>query len=196
MKRALIRLLKVLGWSVAIVVLVPLLAFFYYDLTEFQPRKDEIAQLIAAAPPGERSPPEMLRRLHLTEYRGDLSWGAARMLMYKLDVPDEWRGGMDWQMNWALWWLLVRVHLSENEQLTILCSTTFMGRQSYGFEAGAQAYFHRPLDQLADEELATLVVIARWPSRWSQPEKLDDIAGPRDNLLEHTRSGKPFPPCC
>ena len=182
-----------LGWCVAVIVLVPLLCFAYYDLTEFQPRRDEIAKVIADAHPDERSPPAMLRRLQLTEYRGDLSWGAARLLLYTLDVPDKWLRGSNWHMHGALWWVLVRVHLSEQEQMAIHCSRTFLGRRSYGFEAGARAYFERPLDQLTDAQLATLVVVARWPSRWNRPGDFDEIAAPRDRLLAHTRSGEPFP---
>jgi len=192
-KRFIIRSCKVLGWCIAIVVLVPLLGILYYDLTEFQPRRDEIAQLIANASPAERSPPPMLRRLELTDSRGDLSWSAARLLLFTLDVPDEWHRASSWHMHGALWWVLVRVHLSEGEQLTIICSATFLGRRSQGFEAGAQSYFQRPLNRLADAELATLVVISRAPSRWNRPGAFDEIAVPRDRLLAHTRSGEPFP---
>jgi len=192
-KRLLIRTLKVLGWCVAVIVLVPLLCFAYYDLTEFQPRRDDIARLIAPAHPDERSPPAMLRKLLLTDQHGDPSWTVTRILLSDLEVPRGMRGGLGWHGTGFLWWQLVRIHLSHEEQLVILCSRSFLGRRAYGYEAGARAYFGRPLDQLTDAELATLVVVARWPSRWNQPEAFNEIAAPRDRLLAHTRSGEPFP---
>ena len=154
----LVRALRLLAWGIAGIVIVPLLAFLYYDVTEFQSRRDDIAQLIAAAHPAERAPPALLRRLLLTEHHGDLSSKAARLLLFKLDVPGAWRRGLSRQGNSALWWLLVRLHLSKDEQLAIVCSSTFLGRRAYGFEAGAQAYFQRPLIRLTDRELATLVI--------------------------------------
>ena len=186
MIRTLIRTLKVLGWGVASVVLALLLAFLYYDVTEFQSRRENIVQLIADAHPAERSPPEMLGRLLLTEHHGDLSLQAARLLLSRLDVPSAWHHGLSWHRNSTLWWLLVRLHLSKAEQLTILCSTSFLGRRAYGYEAGAQTYFQRPLTGLTDQELATLVILPRSPSRWSRPDHSEDLLAARDGLLTRT----------
>ena len=163
--RLLIRALKVLGWGIAIIVLVPLLGFLYYDLTEFQPRKDDIAELIARAPPGERTPSAMLRHLLITEDRGDISLTTSRLLTYRLDVYPEGQRTLERKRTDYLWWRLVRLHLSEEEQLAIICSSIFLGRRAYGFEAAANAYFRRSLDELSEAELATLVVLARRPSR-------------------------------
>ena len=183
MIRILIHTLKVLGWSVAGIVLTLLLAFLYYDVTEFQPRKDEIEQLIANAHSDERKPPTTLGRLLLTEHHDDLSMQASRLLLFNLNVPQKWPDGVNRHLQGALWWLLVRLHLSKDDQLTIICSGTFLGRRSYGFEAGAHTYFERPLGALSDKELATLVIIRRWPARWSKPERREDVAAAADSLL-------------
>ena len=145
--RVLIRTLKVLGWSATVVVLVPLLGFLYYDLTEFQPRKAEIAQLITNAHPDERSPPVALRRLLLTEHRGDLSMQASRLLLFKLGVPQKWPDGVNRHLQGALWWLLVRLQHSEDEQLAIICSTSFLGRRAIGFEARRESELSRSRSQ-------------------------------------------------
>jgi len=55
--RFLICALNALGWGVAGIVLALLLVFLYYDVTEFQSRRDDIAKLIADAHPAERAPP-------------------------------------------------------------------------------------------------------------------------------------------
>lgn len=188
MTRAVARAFKALGWSLAIALLVPLLGFLYYDLTRFQPHADEIAQLIDGAHPNERSPPPMLRKL-LQEPRGDLSLEASRSLIYKLE-PGSTRGNLKWKSTSLLWWLLVKIHLSEEEQLTIVCSTAFLGKRAYGFEAGANTYFYRPLNRLTDIELATLAMRARRPLWWQQADKQDVLAKAAQTLLERVRSKK------
>lgn len=82
MIRILIRLPKVLAWSATSIVFALLLTFLYYDVTEFQPRRDDIARLIAKAQPAERHPPEVLRNLLLTEHRGDPSHSASQLLLW------------------------------------------------------------------------------------------------------------------
>jgi len=187
-KREVTRAFKVLGWGLSIALFVPLAGFLYYDLTRFQPHADEIAQLIDAAHPNDRSPPAMLRKL-LREPRGDLSLEASRLLIYKLE-PGSTRGNLKWQSTSFLWWLLAKVHLSDDEQLTIICSTTFLGKRAYGFEAGANTFFHRPLDRLTDIELATLAMRARRPSWWQLANKQEVLAKAAETLLDRVRSQK------
>jgi membrane carboxypeptidase/penicillin-binding protein PbpC len=129
----------------------------------------------------------------LTEYREHLSMSAARLLLFELEVRKPKQGMRGWHRTYFLWWMLVKLHLSEDEQLAIICSKTFLGRRSYGFEAGAQAYFQRPLARLTDAELATLVVIARSPSRWQRPRSHDDLLKARDGLLARVRGDRPAP---
>jgi len=177
---------KAFAWALAIVVLVPLAAFVFYDLTRFQPHASEIARIVAAAHPNESSPPEMLRKL-LREPRGDVSLNASRLLILKLKPRASRRGNLAWQSTSLLWWLLVKLHLSEDEQLAIICSTSLLGRRTYGFEAGANTFFDRPLNRLTDSELATLAVRAHSPTRWQRPDRQDDLAKAADNLLARAR---------
>jgi len=69
-----------------------------------------------------------------------------------------------------------------------------MGRRVYGFEAGAQSYFERPLTLLTDEELATLVIYPRSPSRWTQPERAEDLIVARNGLLARAYAVESAPP--
>ena len=142
-----------------------LLAFLHYDITEFQSRRVDIAMIVASAHPDERNPPVALRRLLLAEHSGDLSLAVARLLMVKLDVPEAWRRGWRWQTHNVLWWLLVRLHLSRDDQLAIFCSTPYLGRRVVGFEAAAQHYFRAPLSSLDENQLADLVRVAHAPAR-------------------------------
>lgn len=187
-KRFVLRALELLGWAIAVVMFAAVLAFQFYDVGEFQPRRVEIAQLIASAHPGERSPSPMLRQLLLTDTRGDLALQVSRILLFKLEVVTPKSASLHWHRTQLLWWLLVKLHLSEDEQLAIVCGTTFLGRRAYGFEAGAHAYFQRPLRALDEAELATLVVLWRRPSRWQNPKYHYELFKARDGLLEQTRA--------
>lgn len=189
MNRGVSRAFKALGWGLAIVILVPMAGLAYYDLTRFQPHADQISRIVADAHPDERSPPGILRRL-LEEPRGELSLEASRLLIFRLNPDAARQGNLVWQRTSFLWWLLTKAHLSEAEQLTIVCSTTFLGQRAYGFEAGANAFFNRPLDRLTDFELATLAVRARSPSRWQQADRQDELAMAADNLLARARGAR------
>jgi len=183
--RVVIRAIKALGWCVAIALLVPMVGFLYYDLTRFQPHTDQISRIIAEAHPSERSSPPLLRKL-VSEPRGELSLDASRLLVFKLK-PGATRGNLHWKSTSLLWWLLVKVHLSEDEQLAIVCSASFLGQRVYGFEAGANTFFHRPLNRLTDSELATLAVRARNPSRWQRADRQEELAKAADRLLARVR---------
>jgi len=185
-KRAVTRTFKALGWILAAALLVPLIGFVYYDLTRFQPHSEQISRIISDAHANERSPPTMLRKL-LKEPRDDLSLDASRLLVFELEPDATRQGNFVWQRTSFLWWLLVKVHLSEDEQRTIICSTSFLGQRVYGFEAGANKFFDRPLDRLTDFELATLAVRAHSPSRWQQAERQDELTKAADNLLARVR---------
>jgi len=64
----------------------------------------------------------------------------------------------------------------------VTCSKTFLGRRAYGFEAGAQRYFQRPLTRLTEKELALLVILGFRP-HWDRPERRASLLAARDALL-------------
>ena len=83
---------------------------------------------------------------------------------------------------------MVRIHLSSEQQLAILCSRTFLGKRAYGFQAGALSEFGRGLDALSERELAKLAVIARWPGRWRSPERAAALEVAVDSLIRRSRA--------
>jgi hypothetical protein len=178
------RLMKILVCSVVGIVLASLLAFLYYDMTRFQPRRNDIARLIAEAQPVERHPPRKLVELLEVESGGDPSWRVTQILLFDLKVPWVTHGSLGWNATGFLWLQLVRLHLSHEERLTILCSRTFLGRRAYGYETAAQRYFQRPLERLTARELALLVVFSLRPNRWdSAVEHRVSAIEARDSLL-------------
>jgi len=150
--------------------------FVVYDLVAFLPRRTDIERLIACAHPLERSPPPALRALILAD-DDHLGFRSARLLLGALQ-PGQ-RGSLEWQLDWSVWSLLVRIHLDEDERVAIVASRAFLGKHAYGFQAGALSEYSRGLDALSERELARLVILQRWPTRMRTPElsgKVDRLA--------------------
>lgn len=143
-----------------------------YDLAVFQPRYPAIRHLIETAAPDERTPsPQVSRAIHALPSL-NLSAYVSRLLLQKFDFPKS-ESPIRWHLSGALWWALVALHLSENEQLTLLLSLSYMGNSTSGFSAAAQAIFHAPLNSLTLEQAAKLAVISKAPSAYLEsPERL------------------------
>jgi hypothetical protein len=176
-----------LSAAVATVAIGILLALAIYDFKAFQPHRARIDALISSAHPAERQPPAALKELLLVEFESDTSWSATRILLSKLDLPAARSSGC-WHFKSFLWWRLVRLHLSEDDQITLIVSQSYLGRRSIGFAAGARVWFDRPLEALDEAELATLVVLMRWPSRFSESSNAGLLNAARDRWLERKRA--------
>ncbi len=159
-----------------------------YDLREFHPRRAEIDAMLAAAKPLERSPPRMLIQLQLADAREAVASRTSRLILFELDRGVGQRPTLEWKSRSLLWVWLVDLHLSEQEQLLIMRTFAFSGYRRYGFEDGALEFFGRPLDRLSELELAELVVLARWPSRYRTSERAEFRARAAAELLERVRS--------
>jgi membrane carboxypeptidase/penicillin-binding protein PbpC len=92
-----------------------------------------------------------------------------------------------WHTRSLLWWACIWLHFSEREQITIIASRSYMGRDMRGFSAASLAIFNRPLALLSLEEAATLVAIPRCPNCFHNGRK--DWAVRRDWLLSRLQAG-------
>jgi hypothetical protein len=168
---------------IAAVAAVPFLLLAGYDVASFQSRRAAIDAVVAQASATERNPSPALRRLWLTAIGDLLPDRVAGILMDRLDVPPTSGESMRRKGARLLWSRFVGFHLSVDEQLAVYESNVMITPGVRGFEAGARAMFELPLDQLDEEQLATLVVLTRWPSRLSRPESHAELIGARDSLL-------------
>lgn len=76
----------------------------------------------------------------------------ARELVYSVKMTNEW---------------------SKDEILGAYLNTVYFGRNAYGVEAAAQAYFNKPVAELGPEEAAVLAASIQLPSQldpWTNPE--------------------------
>lgn len=158
---------------VALLVL-PFIGFGVYDFVAFQSRRESFEKLLSAAAPGESAPsPTLIRLIHISTHNRTAAI-TARILIQDLKVPLTTHGMLGWHTTNALWRGLVALHMSDEEQVTLIASRSYMGNNRYGLSVEAKARFGRPLTELNLEEMATLVAISSAPSLYiSSPERLN-----------------------
>jgi hypothetical protein len=158
--------MRILRYSLALAAIFIfglLIAFVAYDYQAFQSRKQEILPLIVQAHADERAlNPSMAKLLRLAE-NNQVPQNAGRILVAKLQVSPVSENSYGRIATIGLWWALAAIHLSEQEQLTLLASQSFMNQGRIGIAAEAQARFGRPLSSLSLEEEATIASLVFSP---------------------------------
>lgn len=183
------RSIRRLGIALSAGMAVALGAFAIYDLVEFQPRKSKIAEMIANADELDRSAPAPLERLIRMDHGGTLPWLVTRSVISEID-RGEGRFGQPGIARQILWRILIGLHLSQADQLIIDRSSTYLGKSAHGYASGAMSVYGKPLNQLNETELATLVVIARWPRLNRAPERAADVARAAEALVARVRTAR------
>ncbi|MFZ1106248.1 MAG: hypothetical protein WAN86_25870 [Hyphomicrobiaceae bacterium] len=157
-------LVRTVATLVLIVIVALAAGFAAFDWFYFQSQRPQIAQLIAAAPQEERNPPDTLvRLLRAASSRRIASW-TYRVLYHDHANPTGIRaygvGAHHPELRALLWRACLWLHLSEQEQVTLIVSRSrfYLGRHMLGYAAASQALFNRPLASLSNDEAATLVV--------------------------------------
>ena len=179
------RILKWIGVILLLLALAPVLAYVVYDLTQFQPRRDEIAAIIEAAAPQERQPPSSVLRMLAVSAPNGSSPYANRLLMLALESRTERRMGYQ-HIAELLWWSLMRLHLSEAEQVTIFLTLAPTGPDRKGFSKTAAELFQRDPSELTVDELATLFALIRHPM--GKAQRIESI---KATLLERYQAAAP-----
>lgn len=181
------RIVRVVIFMLATLLALPLIGYGVYDLVVFQSRRDAIELLLSAAAPDERAPSPTLKRLIQISTHNRTAVLSARILIQDLKVQSVAHGMLGWHTTNVLWRGLVTLHMSQEEQVTLIVSRSYMGNNRYGFSDEAKARFGRPLTELSLEELATLVVFSSAPSLYlSSPERLNTR---KEWLIQELRNG-------
>jgi hypothetical protein len=170
----------------ALVISSLVVGFIVWDVLYFQPQRPYIAQLTALATEEERNPPEIIVRLMRADTGGHIALRAYWVLVGDPTNPTkkEYVSNFRWQMRGLLWWMCMRLHLSEHEQVTLIASRSYMGRDMRGYSAASQAIFKRPLALLSLEEAATLVAIPHCVNCYHRGSTVR-----RDRLLSRLQAG-------
>jgi penicillin-binding protein 1A len=78
--------------------------------------------------------------------------------------------------------LQIERYYTKEQIMEMYCNQIFLGGGSYGFEAGSQYYFSKPLKELSLEESALLAGLPKAPSQYS-PTRDEKAALDRRNLV-------------
>lgn len=168
----------------------PLLSFATYDLVVFQGRREEIRAIGQRATAEEAAlPPQVVALLKASWHRSGPEPIVTRQLMRELFPAPRTAGSkLGWHLTSMMWEACIHLHLSEQEQLAIIASRSYLGHDHYGFSAEAQARYGRPLSALSQHEAATLVALSRHPAAGDVPERL---ARMRESLVRQAEGAGP-----
>ena len=169
----------------AAVLAVAAVAFASYDILVFQSRKQAIAALLADAAPEERALPAPVAQLMEVSLGGRVSAHASGVLVRELNVPWLLKGMLGWHVTSGLWWACTAIHLSHEQQLTIIASRAHTGGYPSGYAAEAERRFGHRLYELGVAEAATVVASSWEPSENSTPA----LQARRDRLLSKLGRG-------
>jgi hypothetical protein len=144
----------------AFVVLVgiPAVALLSYDLIAIRPHLAEIEQMLRQAPTQDADPPLLIRRL-IDANSGSPTPYATRLALSR--VP-KGTSSTHWHMRYALWQLLLPLHLGKS-QMYGLYATLAPNGTDVGLSALAQREFGQSLDTLSPAQAAAVVATTHGP---------------------------------
>jgi hypothetical protein len=183
---------RFLKWAFAVlVVTVAIIAVLAYPMIKqgisFESYRSEMTKLIESAEPEDRALPQRIRDLLLFSLDGHTAPYAARLLIRQFDTEGSDRNPSTWNPIYASWSLLVALHFSEQDRLTIISRLAPTGGGRQGLSVTSQTLFKRPLSELSLAEAATLVVLVTNPPLYDKPDRLNEQ---RDQLLSRYRNGQ------
>ena len=117
------------------------------------------------------------------------AFGVAAQRRARLGGPALARIAREWAL--ALW--LSRRYDSD-ELIRMQGDGTYLGRGAYGLEAGAQAWFGRPLNELSHAQAALLVGIASAPAQLDPTKNAEKAARRRQFVLGKLQTCGLIPP--
>ncbi|MCF7220543.1 transglycosylase domain-containing protein [Marilutibacter chinensis] len=145
--------------ALALLIGLPALVLFAYDIAAVRPHLGRIEAVLAAADPEDAAPPERVREM-IDHETGGPELSIARMVAHLLRPHD--RSGWRHLHEAMLVWLLP-LHLDESQIYGLYCALSYNGT-GRGLNDFAEREFGKPLSRLSPKQAATTVAITRAPS--------------------------------
>jgi len=181
------RLLRISLVVFAIFLATPVVGFFAYDLIYFQPYRAEMKTIISNASPEDRVPPPLVAKLiHVSEPKG-IDQFLSRILFYHLKVSPTHSSSGNRIAHQLMWKHLIRLHLTEQERVSLFCSLVYSGKNEPGLSAASERLFNKPLSQLSAPEAATVVALLQGPGYYERHQ--ERLFNRRDLLLQRLGAG-------
>ena len=189
MKQTYSNPLKILCAILLAGVLLVVAIVCIYDILYFNPYRAQIENLLTKANPEDRNPPNNISLLIKIAHKKSPSAATivARNLLFKLTNTSK-KNMLTWHLSYAMWALLVRLHLPDDRISALYCVLAYNG-QDYGANELSNRLFLKPLSQLSDKESATLIAILWSPSDYLQHHN-DFTNRLSDELLTQLKKSK------
>ncbi|NCT69404.1 MAG: hypothetical protein GXC75_00500 [Xanthomonadaceae bacterium] len=147
--------------AAALLIGMPLIGLFVYDLVAVRPHVARIGALLAAAEPSEASPPPLIRDLIDAGVDSPEAY-AARLAMQYVEGGVE-RGILRRHARELLWRILLPLHLDDSAMYGLVAARAPNGTD-HGLAAFARREYGKSLDALSPIEAARTVAIIKGPS--------------------------------
>ena len=181
------RFLRISLVVFAIFLATLVVAFFTYDLFYFQPYRAEMKAMIANASPEDREPPHLVIKLiHASEPKG-IDQHLSRILFYHFKVLPSRSIPAYRIAHQLMWQQMIRLHLTEQERMSLYCSLVYTGKNDPGLSAVAERLFNKPLSKLSASEAATIVALLQGPGYYERHQ--ERLHKRRDLLLQRLGVG-------
>ena len=165
----------------------PVVAFFVYDIFYFQPHRAELESLIATASPEDRNPPLIVIKLiNVSDPKG-IDQHLSRILFYHFKDPSYRSIPANRIAHQLMWQQMIRLHLTEQERMSLYCSLVYSGKNEPGLTAASERLFNKPLYKLSAPEAATIVALLQGPSYYERSQ--ERLLNRRDLLLKRLGVG-------
>lgn len=148
-----------LAKAVALLIGVPAVGLFAYDMIAVRRHLDQIHAALAQANPDDSSPPKIICQL-IDANAGSPTPHATRLVI-SLVYSDLTQG--QWHVRSVLWRILLPMHFDKPKMYGLYSKLSYNGTD-HGLSNFANREFGKPLSQLTPMQAATTVAITRAPT--------------------------------
>lgn len=166
------RIIKLaLLWTLVVPTVALFASIAAYDVAKFLPHRQQFDDIIAHASPEDVLPNDVFMRVtRVVDGEGATTRTVARALLTS-SYPD--RVPTSWHLDYALWNLLVALHLP-SEQIEALYRISAVPG---GCNSLSLNMFGTPLSELNQEQLMSVAVVIRSPKRYlGRPDLIDELS--------------------
>jgi hypothetical protein len=152
---------------VASVPLAALLALVLFDRISFAPRLEQVRSSVSQSSPEDQLPPAVMKKMILASEGDNLYWHVTRIVLNE-SLPKLPPRTSNFNTQYLLSILLMRLRVSESEAIAIYCSRTYVSPSFHGLSNVSRMLFNKPLSTLSPIEAATVAAWPRGPAYFSK----------------------------
>jgi hypothetical protein len=178
---------RLLIYTAIATLALPAVAAMIFDIFWLAPRIEHIKSLAEMGSIEERTPPPLIAKMVIASEPNGLNWQVARTLIIQSEPPFKTRSTLQWHLVGAASSFLLKLHLSEQELISIYCARVHVGNGSYGLNTASHKLFGKNLSELTTDEAATVAAWPKAPNMFAKNQA--SLQRSRDRILANFASG-------